>query len=107
MKHILVLGAGKPATSLIGYLNKEAAANNWSITVADTTPVSLPITIKTNRIQTIVFSANNDAERHALIATSDLVISLLPPALHPVIAADCIQYKKHLLTPASVDGPTM
>ncbi|WP_262497351.1 saccharopine dehydrogenase C-terminal domain-containing protein [Niastella vici] len=90
------------------YLNKEAAANNWCITVADTTPVSLPvITINTNRIQTIVFNLENTLERKELIANSDLVISLLPPALHPVIAADCLQYKKHLLTSASVDDSIM
>ncbi|OQP59071.1 hypothetical protein A3860_38870 [Niastella vici] len=65
------------------------------------------ITINTNRIQTIVFNLENTLERKELIANSDLVISLLPPALHPVIAADCLQYKKHLLTSASVDDSIM
>jgi saccharopine dehydrogenase-like NADP-dependent oxidoreductase len=104
MKYILVFGAGKPATSLIDYLTKEAAANNWIITIADATPVSFPTSAtSTDRIQTVLFKPDNDIQRRQLIAAADLVISLLPPALHVLIASDCLQYKKHLLSPAAAD----
>ena len=35
MKKILVVGAGRTATSLISYLIKQAEKQNWQITVAD------------------------------------------------------------------------
>ena len=43
------------------------------------------------------------AERITYIQQSDVVISLLPPTLHYLIAKDCIEYSKHLLTASYVD----
>jgi len=45
----------------------------------------------------------NDAQRKKLIADADLVISMLPPALHYIVAVDCIAARKHLLTASYVD----
>jgi saccharopine dehydrogenase-like NADP-dependent oxidoreductase len=105
MKNILVFGAEKPATALIDYLSKEAAANDWYITVADATPIAAHY--PTGRIQTVTYNRENETERRQLIAATDVVISLLPPALHAFIAYDCLQYKKHLLTPAALDESTL
>jgi saccharopine dehydrogenase-like NADP-dependent oxidoreductase len=102
MKYILVFGAGKSSSSLIDYLVKEAAANNWYITVADIPPLQTQLP-PGNAAHTVALLPDNERERHHLIAAADIVISLFPPALHALIAADCLQYKKNLLTPSYVD----
>src|SRR4030095_155825 len=40
----------------------------------------------------------NFRERNILIEETDLVISLLPPALHILIAEDCVSQSKNMLT---------
>ena len=45
----------------------------------------------------------DDLKRKALIQSADIVISMMPPALHYLIALDCIEYKKDLLTASYVD----
>jgi saccharopine dehydrogenase-like NADP-dependent oxidoreductase len=104
MRHILVFGSGNSAASLIEYLMKEAAFNNWLITVAEMPPVTTPvITNPPSHLQTIVINPDNEPERQQLIAAADIVISLLPAALHQFIITDCLRFNKHLLTPAYID----
>ncbi len=43
------------------------------------------------------------AERLSLICESNLVISLLPPSLHILVAKDCLKEGKHLLTASYLD----
>lgn len=107
MKSILVLSAGKPAASLIEYLLKEAAANNWYITVAEVTPLlsSNINEYNTARVQSVPYPGN-ETERHRLILAADLVISLLSTDQHQLIVTDCLQCKKNLLTPACMDDAT-
>ena len=51
----------------------------------------------------ISFDINNEDERLKYISEADIVISLLPPALHSVVARTCIQKKKNLLTASYID----
>ncbi len=102
MKYILVFGAGRSSTSLIDYLVKEAAANNWYITVAEIPPLQTQLP-PGNAAHTVAIQPDNETLRRQLIAAADIVISLVSPALHVFIAADCLQYKKHLLTPSYID----
>lgn len=103
MKHILVFGAGGSSIPLIDYLLQQAAGN-WFITVADVPPLTAHTSpLYDNHLQTAVFLPDDETQRHQLITAADLVISLLPSALHLVIAADCLQLNKHLLTPSYVD----
>lgn len=46
---------------------------------------------------------HNEEERKLLIEHSDLVISMLPAALHFLVAQTCIATRKHLLTASYVD----
>ena len=104
MKSILVFVSGHSAYSLIEYLMKEAAFNNWFITVAEITPVTTPIIANPpSHLQTVALHFDNETERQQLIAVADIVISLLPATLHTFIAADCLRFNKHLLTPAYID----
>jgi saccharopine dehydrogenase-like NADP-dependent oxidoreductase len=104
MKHILVFGAGKSSTALINYLIHESAANNWQLTIADANLAAA--TAKTGNAMNasaVAVDVANTNERSRLITAADIVISLLPPSLHVLVAQDCLQYHKHLLTASYVD----
>lgn len=44
----------------------------------------------------------NEERRASLIAESDIVISMLPPLFHVLLAKTCLQYGKHMLTASYV-----
>ena len=104
MKKILLFGAGKSATVLIDYLLKNALAEDWTVTVVDAN-LSLAKSKIGNALagEALSFNINNADERARHIQHADIVISLLPPALHILVAKDCITYQKNLLTASYVD----
>lgn len=106
MKKILLFGAGKSATVLIDYLLKNAVAENWQLIVADANleAAKNKISLSANG-KAVSFDITNDKERSNYIQLADIVISLMPPALHFLIAKDCIRHKKNLLTASYVDEP--
>lgn len=102
MKSILVLGAGRSSSSLIQYLLDQALSNDWRIVVADTTPAIAEERIKGHeRGRSIAFDIQAP-EAGEWIKQSDVVISLLPPHLHPAVARLCLQHRCHLLTASYV-----
>src|SRR6185295_13350178 len=104
MKNILLFGAGKSATVLIDYLLKEAAKENWFVTVADADlALAQSKAADSSFSKAIALDIKNEAERATAIKAADIVISLLPPALHFLAAKDCIQYAKNLLTASYID----
>jgi saccharopine dehydrogenase-like NADP-dependent oxidoreductase len=48
----------------------------------------------------------NDQARKLLISAADIVISMLPAALHTIIAEDCLEFAKNLVTPSYI-SPAM
>jgi saccharopine dehydrogenase-like NADP-dependent oxidoreductase len=104
MKKILLFGAGKSATVLIDYLLRHSLAENWILTVVDA-DLELAKSKIGNAIggKAVSFDINNAKERNSLIEGADIVISLLPPTLHFLVAKDCITYRKNLLTASYVD----
>ena len=104
MNHIVLFGAGKSATCLIDYLLKEIVANNWKLTVCDSNLLLAQSKIgNATNAQAVSILVEDDVKRKALIMEADIVISLLPPDLHFVIAKDCVAYNKNLLTASYVD----
>jgi saccharopine dehydrogenase-like NADP-dependent oxidoreductase len=99
MKEILLLGAGRSAGALISYLLNHAEEDNYHLIVADLS-VELAISKTHNhpRSGVLVMDIHNELERRKAIANCDVVISLLPPALHVIAAEDCVQLKKSLVT---------
>ncbi|HEX4877166.1 MAG TPA: saccharopine dehydrogenase C-terminal domain-containing protein, partial [Chitinophagaceae bacterium] len=104
MKKILLFGAGKSATVLIDYLLKNATVEHWHITVVDA-----DINLAKGKISgsphasALSFDINNDDERIKHIRHADIVISLLPPFLHILVARDCVVHHKNLLTASYID----
>lgn len=104
MKTIVLIGAGKSATVLIDYLIAEAEANNWKFIVADSNREQ--VLLKTNNskyAEAVQLDVTNENERGALIQRAHVVISMMPPALHFLVAKDCVEYRKHLLTASYLD----
>jgi saccharopine dehydrogenase-like NADP-dependent oxidoreductase len=104
MKKVLLFGAGKSATVLIDYLLRNALSENWIVTVVDANPELVAEKIG-NALGAVAasFDIKDDKKRSSYILEADIVISLLPPALHFLVAKDCLQYKKSLLTASYVD----
>jgi len=99
-----LFGAGRSATVLIDYLLKEAEQEIWKLVVVDA-DINLAKS-KTNDspfAETISFDINDKAKRDEYISGADIVISLLPPALHTIAAKSCIELGKDLLTASYVD----
>lgn len=104
MKSILVFGAGKSATCLIDYLTRICTEKNWTLTIGDANAeVMKRKLIQSPVVNPVQVNVENSLERNALIKNADLVISLLPPALHFLIAQDCVLNSKNLLTASYVD----
>ena len=103
-KNILLFGAGKSASVLIDFLIHAAPENNWTITIADANKELILLKTKSRPLSTAVeLDIKDDQKRKALISGSDLVISMMPPALHILIAHDCIEFEKSLLTASYAD----
>lgn len=104
MKSILLFGAGKSATSLIGYLGKSCEEKNWKLNICDS-DISLAQSKSApfSCAEAFSFDVTNPAKRQELISGSDIVISMLPPALHFLVAKDCVAFSKNLLTASYID----
>lgn len=104
MKEVLLFGAGKSATSLIEYFLVNAVAEAWRLTVVDAQLDTIKEKMGDSSYGTaMAFDITNAILRLDAINNADIVISLMPPALHHLIAADCITAKKNLLTASYVD----
>ncbi|WP_264526079.1 saccharopine dehydrogenase family protein [Flavobacterium sp. N502536] len=99
MRSILIIGAGRSASSLIRYLLAKSESENLHLVVAD---LSLALaekkTQKHPNATPIALNIFDTEERKAAIEKASIVISMLPAHLHIEIAKDCLQFKKHLVT---------
>ena len=99
MKSILILGAGRSSTTLINYLIKAAEEHRWMVTVADTDlDIALSKTEHSKNALGVQLDVNDVAKRQDLIRDKNVVVSLLPAFLHPIVAKDCLEFSKHLVT---------
>ncbi|MDX5419656.1 MAG: saccharopine dehydrogenase NADP-binding domain-containing protein [Hymenobacteraceae bacterium] len=103
MKRILLLGAGRSASSLIQYLLQNAPSENWQITIGDINVDHLQARIsQLDFAEAIVFNVHDEAQRAAEVSKADLVISLLPAIFHIEVARECLKQEKHLITASYV-----
>ena len=103
MRTILIIGAGRSASSLIQYLLDKSEKENLHLVIAD---LSLALAQrKTNdhiNATAIALDIYDNEQRKKAIQIADIVISMLPAHLHIEVARDCIVYKKHLVTASYV-----
>ncbi len=108
MKKIFVIGAGRTATALISYLIQNAGKYQWEIIVGD-----FDYTLAEQKIgnhphcRAIKFDALDDSQRRREISNADIVISFLPPAMHELIAEECLKQKTNMVTASYVSQGMM
>ena len=103
MSNILLIGAGKSATTLIDYLLNNSINENWFVTVAD---MDLSLAEQKVNFHTKAKAVHLDVskldELEKLISEHDVVISMLPAFMHMDVARFCLKYKKHMATASYV-----
>lgn len=103
MRNVLIIGAGRSASSLIRYLLSKSDEEKLHLTVADLS-LNLAEAKTQNHPNATPLALNifdTDQRRNA-IENASIVISMLPAHLHIEIAKDCIEFKKHLVTASYV-----
>ncbi|WP_317194680.1 saccharopine dehydrogenase C-terminal domain-containing protein [Algoriphagus lutimaris] len=107
MKTILILGAGKSSTYLIDYLAASCRDSNRKLILAD-----LNLELASSKLQgkpnseAKSFSIEDKDALKDLIEISDVVISMLPAFLHPIVAKECLNLEKHFFS-ASYESEEM
>ncbi|WP_417942779.1 saccharopine dehydrogenase family protein [Flavobacterium sp. RS13.1] len=108
MRHILIIGAGRSASSLIRYLLSKSESENLHIVVADLSLALAEKKINNHPNATpIALNIFDKEERKTAIEKASIVISMLPAYLHIEIAKDCLQFKKHLVTASYISDAMM
>lgn len=107
MKNILVFGAGLSSSYLFKYLKQHAEKEKWQISICDANiELAKAKAANSKHCKAIQCDVHNGDQLNKFISQQHLVISLLPPALHVVIAQTCIAQKTPLIT-ASYVSPEM
>ncbi len=103
MKQILVIGAGRSSIFLIDYLIDHAQKEGWELTVADADSAAAERLVNGRPFtRTIPLDAEDDESLSNAIAGKQVVISMLPAAMHIKIAKQCIAHKINLITPSYI-----
>ncbi|GAB4324088.1 MAG: saccharopine dehydrogenase C-terminal domain-containing protein [Bacteroidales bacterium] len=102
-KTILVLGAGLSAPSLIRYLLEYAGRNGLVVRVGD-----IDVEQAAKRIAgdpsgiPFRFDVMDENQRNQEVEQAEIVVSLLPPKLHFLVAQTCLKHSKNLVTASYV-----
>ncbi|WP_339702682.1 saccharopine dehydrogenase C-terminal domain-containing protein [uncultured Marixanthomonas sp.] len=103
MRNILIIGAGRSATSLIQYLLNKSETEKLALTIGD---LSLENAQKLAgdhpNATAIKLDIFNEEERRKTVKAADLVISMLPARFHIEVAKDCLEFGKHMVTASYV-----
>jgi len=100
MKKVLVLGAGLVTRPHVEYL---LDVPDFYVTVASRT-VSKAQALIGNRANgtAVQLDVSDKAKLHELVAHNDLAVSMLPYVYHPLVAEQCIELKKDMVTTSYV-----
>jgi saccharopine dehydrogenase-like NADP-dependent oxidoreductase len=104
-RQILIIGAGRSASSLIQYLLSKSASEHLHLVVADLTLALAEA--KTNvhpNATALALDINQVEARRKAVQNADIVISMLPASMHLGVAQDCIDFGKHLITASYVSN---
>jgi len=103
-QRVLVLGAGLVSGPLVEYLTRDKSLKLTTVSSVHDEGLELA---KKYAIEPITMDVAKSQDRlQKLVSENDLVISLLPYTMHPMVANMCIENKKNMLT-ASYVTPEM
>lgn len=103
MKNILILGAGLSTSNLIKYLLTNSIKYDWKIRVGDLSLDSARSKIHNHPNGTpFKFDLNDSHQLKTEIGWADAVVSMMPAFMHPLVAKECVNQGKHMLTASYV-----
>ena len=105
MRNILIIGAGRSATSLIKYLLDKSEAEELFLTIGDLNiQHAQKFTSGHPNGRGILLDVFNEPQRREAVENADIVISMLPARFHIEVAKDCIEFGKHLVTASYISN---
>ena len=103
MRNILIIGAGRSASSLIKYLLDKSSEENLHIIVADMNKSAAEEKIDNHKnASAIALNVFDEKGRREAIRNADIVISMLPARFHLEVANDCLEFGKNMVTASYV-----
>ncbi len=103
MKKILILGAGLSASSLIKYLLNHSTKYDWKIKIGDLSEETAIKKIEGHpNGEAFYFDVADKDQCYSEVAKADIVVSMLPAALHFSVAEACVEYGKNMVTASYV-----
>jgi saccharopine dehydrogenase-like NADP-dependent oxidoreductase len=99
MRKVLVIGAGRSASSLIKYLLDKSDLENLHVIVADKQIASAQkMTMNHKNSEAIALDIFDEANRRDAVKNADIVVSMLPARFHLEVAKDCVTFGKSMVT---------
>ena len=95
-KSVIILGAGRSATSLINYLLDVSERKGFSVNIGDLETEN--VKSRFPKAHAFHFDVEEQAQAKNLIKEADLIISMLPAHLHIKVAVFCAELGINLLT---------
>ena len=103
MRNILIIGAGRSASSLIKYLLDKSSEENLHIIVADMNKSAAEEKIDNHKnASAISLNVFDKKDRKEAVKNADIVISMLPARFHLEVANDCLEFGKNMVTASYV-----
>lgn len=103
MRNILIIGAGRSASSLIKYLLDKSSEENLHIIVADMNKAAAEEKIDNHKnASAIELNVFDDEDRRKAVKNADIIISMLPARFHMEVANDCLEFGKNMVTASYV-----
>jgi saccharopine dehydrogenase-like NADP-dependent oxidoreductase len=103
MKNILLIGAGLSSSSLIKYLLDHSEQYDWKLRIGDVSKETADNKINGHKNgSAFIFDINNESQREEEVKKADIVISMLPAKMHPLVIKCCIKNKKNMVTASYV-----
>lgn len=102
MQTVLIAGAGKSSAYLIDYMLTNAK-QKWKVVIMDANAEMIAEKLNGHPKGTAaVIDIHDESARQNLVKNADIVLSLMPPDLHFLLAKDCLKFKKNLITSSYV-----
>ncbi len=99
MRKILIIGAGRSASSLVKYLLDKSDSEKLEIIIADKSIDNANKLAKEHpNSKVLELDIFNVEARKSEIKRADIVISMLPARFHIEVAKDCVLFEKSLIT---------
>ncbi len=102
MQKVLILGAGRSASTLIHFMLEHAAANDWYVTIGDIDETLAVEKVGSHKNASGIKFDIKSGESTEIIKGYDLVISMLPALFHLNVARVCAENGINMLTASYV-----